>query len=55
MAELMHHPRVSVFIASYNHAPFLPKCLESILAQTFQDFEIVIVDDGSTDSSHENP
>ena len=46
-------PRVSVFIASYNHAQFLPECLDSILTQTFQDFEIVVVDDGSTDGSHE--
>ena len=46
-------PKVGVFIASYNHAQFLPECLDSILAQTYQNFEIVIVDDGSTDKSHE--
>jgi glycosyltransferase involved in cell wall biosynthesis len=47
------NPKVSVFIASYNHAPYLPECLDSILAQTYRDFEIVIVDDGSTDESPE--
>lgn len=46
-------PQVSVFIASYNHARYLSQCLDSILAQTYRDFEIVIVDDGSTDGSHE--
>ena len=46
-------PTASVFIPTYNHAPYLSQCLDSILAQTFQDFEVVIVDDGSTDNSLE--
>ncbi len=46
-------PKVSVCIASYNHARFLPETLESILAQTYRDFEIIVADDGSTDGSYD--
>ncbi|MEP6911401.1 MAG: glycosyltransferase [bacterium] len=45
------NPRVSVCIASYNHARYLPDSIESVLNQTYTDFEVVIVDDGSTDGS----
>jgi glycosyltransferase involved in cell wall biosynthesis len=47
------NPKVSVCIATYQHARFLPACLDSIINQTFQDFEIIIVNDGSTDNTHE--
>jgi glycosyltransferase involved in cell wall biosynthesis len=47
----MQPPRVSVVIASYNHAPFVAACLHSVLAQTWQDFEVIVTDDGSTDGS----
>ena len=46
-------PLVSVGMASYNHAPFLPAAIDSILNQTFRDFELIVVDDGSADSSLE--
>lgn len=46
-------PRVSVLIPSYNHARYLPAALESVFAQTYADYEIVAVDDGSTDNSVE--
>src|SRR3954470_14585541 len=44
-------PEVSICIASYNHARFLPATIESALSQTYQNIEIIIVDDGSTDDS----
>jgi glycosyltransferase involved in cell wall biosynthesis len=44
-------PRVSVCIPSYNYAVYLPETLDSILAQTYPDFEIIVVDDASTDES----
>jgi glycosyltransferase involved in cell wall biosynthesis len=44
-------PKVSVIVPNYNHARFLEQRFNSILEQTFQDFEIVYLDDASTDDS----
>ena len=47
----MKIPAVSVIIPMYNAEKYITACLESILAQTFQDFEVIVVDDCSTDNS----
>lgn len=48
----MHHPcQVTVLVAVYNMARFLPKCLDSLLGQTLKDIQVVCIDDSSTDSS----
>ena len=46
-------PEVSIIIATYNRAHLLPATLESIFDQRFQDFEVVVVDDGSTDDTRQ--
>src|ERR1044071_1578290 len=46
-------PRLSVVIPVYNVEEFLEPCLDSVLAQTFTDYEVVMVDYGSTDRSAE--
>jgi glycosyltransferase involved in cell wall biosynthesis len=44
-------PLVSVVMPSYNHEKFLSEAIESVLGQDFDDLELIIVDDASTDSS----
>lgn len=44
-------PQLSIIVTSYNIAPFIGACLDTVLAQTITDVEIIVVDDGSTDGS----
>ena len=46
-------PKITVLMAVYNGEPFLRQSVESILAQTFHEFEFLIINDGSTDRSHD--
>ena len=48
-----HNPRVSIGLPVYNGERFLPQALDSILAQTFEDFELIISDNASTDTTEE--
>lgn len=43
--------KVTILVAAYNAEPFLPKCLDSLLAQTLKEIQVVCIDDGSTDGT----
>jgi glycosyltransferase involved in cell wall biosynthesis len=47
------NPAVSVIVPNFNHVQYLPKRLDSIFNQTFKDFEVILLDDASTDNSME--
>lgn len=45
------NPKISVIVPVYNVEKFIPRCIDSILSQTFTDFELLLIDDGSKDKS----
>lgn len=49
--NLHNFPQISIVVPIYNTERYLPECLNSILNQTFSDFELILVNDGSTDNS----
>ena len=44
-------PKISVIVPIYNAAPYVAKCIEGILSQTYRKIEVILIDDGSTDRS----
>ena len=44
---------LSIIVPVYNTAQYLPQCIESILKQSFKNWELILIDDGSTDGSAE--
>ena len=47
------NPKISVIVPVYNVEKYLRRCIDSILAQAFTDFELLLIDDGSKDKSGE--
>jgi glycosyltransferase involved in cell wall biosynthesis len=53
LGPLSRQPLVSVLVSNYNYAAYLPETIESVLAQSYGDWELIVCDDGSTDHSRE--
>ncbi len=53
MSPYTGRPQVSVVMTCYNYGRYVAECIESVLAQTYENFELIIVNDGSSDNSEE--
>ena len=51
--DCLNRPKISVLIPTYNYARYLPEAIESVLSQDFKDFELLVVDDCSSDNTAE--
>src|SRR5690554_1467307 len=51
MVENMNNPKITVFMAAYNAEAFIAEAISSILNQSFEDFELLVVNDGSIDKT----
>jgi hypothetical protein len=53
LERLPDRPKVSVLLSNYNYAEYIAEAIDSVLEQTYQNFELIVADDGSTDNSIE--
>ena len=49
----MNPSKVTVYITNFNYGHYLEKAVNSVLNQTYEEVEVLIIDDGSTDNSHD--
>ena len=51
--RILTHPKISLILPTYNRATLLPRAIDSILNQTYPDFELIVINDGSADKTQE--
>ena len=53
VTESTSNQLVTIYVTNFNYANYIEQSIESVLAQTYKNFELIIIDDGSTDNSRE--